>query len=58
MQTLNERDIAWANWDYKGSFGIVDASGQDTGIASVLLAREADGGDPNIQGDPDGQAVW
>jgi endoglucanase len=38
MQTLNEHDIAWANWDYRGSFGIVAAGGRDTGIASVLLA--------------------
>ncbi|MBN1936017.1 MAG: cellulase family glycosylhydrolase [Anaerolineae bacterium] len=37
MQTLNEHDIAWANWDYKGSFGIVTPDGQDTGIARVLL---------------------
>jgi endoglucanase len=38
MQTLKEHDIAWANWDYKGSFGIVTNGGRDTGIAEVLLA--------------------
>ena len=38
MATFKEYGIAWANWDYKGSFGIVTADGQDTGIASVLLA--------------------
>jgi endoglucanase len=38
MQTFEEFDIAWANWDYKGSFGIVTHEGQDTGIAEVLLA--------------------
>jgi endoglucanase len=37
IQTFKEHDIAWANWDYKGSFGIVTADGQDTGIAEVLL---------------------
>ncbi|MBN1582644.1 MAG: cellulase family glycosylhydrolase [Anaerolineae bacterium] len=39
MHTLNEYGIAWANWDYKGSFGIVTPDGQDTGIAGVLLAQ-------------------
>ena len=38
IQTFVEHDIAWANWDYKGSFGIVTVDGQDTGIAQVLLA--------------------
>ena len=38
IQTLKEYDIAWANWDYKGSFGIVTPNGQDTGIAQVLLS--------------------
>ena len=38
MATFAEYDIAWANWDYKGSFGIVTADGQDTGLAEVLLS--------------------
>ncbi len=38
IQTFKEFDIAWANWDYKGSFGIITPDGQDTGIADVLLA--------------------
>jgi len=38
MATFNDHDIAWANWNYKGSFGIVTADGQDTGLAEVLLS--------------------
>lgn len=38
IQTLKEYDIAWANWDYKGQFGIITPDGQDTGIAQVLLS--------------------
>ena len=38
MQTFKEHDIAWANWDYKGLFGIVTVDGRDTGIAGVLLS--------------------
>jgi endoglucanase len=34
---FDEHDIAWANWDYKGSFGVVTAAGEDTGIAAALL---------------------
>lgn len=37
IQTFDEYDIAWANWDYKGSFGVITADGRDTGIAQVLL---------------------
>ena len=37
VSVLEEHDIAWANWDYKGGFGIVDGEGRDTGIAAALL---------------------
>jgi len=29
--------IAWANWDYKGGFGLIDSEGRTTGIAEILL---------------------
>jgi endoglucanase len=32
-------DIAWANWDYKGVFGIVTQDGRPTAIASALTGR-------------------
>jgi endoglucanase len=38
MAVFDQYEIAWANWDYKGSFGIVTADGQDTGLAEVLLS--------------------
>lgn len=38
IQLFRDENIAWANWDYKGNFGIVDADGNDTGIADTLLA--------------------
>ena len=38
MATFKQFDIAWANWDYKGSFGIVTVDGRDTGLAEVLLS--------------------
>jgi endoglucanase len=37
IQTFDEYDIAWGNWDYKGSFGVVTVDGQDTGIAAAML---------------------
>lgn len=37
LSVFEELDIAWANWDYKGDFGIVDAQGELTPIAEVLL---------------------
>jgi len=39
LSVFEELDIAWANWDYKGSFGIVDAQGELTPIAEVLLSE-------------------
>ena len=38
LAVFDEYDIAWANWDYKGSFGIVDHKGNSTAIADVLLS--------------------
>jgi endoglucanase len=38
LAVFDEYDIAWANWDYKGSFGIVDHEGNKTAIADVLLS--------------------
>jgi endoglucanase len=37
LAVFDDHDIAWANWDYKGSFGIVDAEGNETAIADALL---------------------
>ncbi len=36
---FDELGIAWGNWDYKGSFGLIDAEGVDTGIAAALLGK-------------------
>ncbi|MBC7236428.1 MAG: cellulase family glycosylhydrolase, partial [Chloroflexi bacterium] len=30
LSVFQEFDIAWANWDYKGGFGIITPEGQDT----------------------------
>ncbi len=35
--TLRELGIAWANWDYKGSFGLVDSAGNETGVRSWIM---------------------
>ncbi|MCD6284303.1 MAG: cellulase family glycosylhydrolase [Anaerolineae bacterium] len=37
LSVFRQYDIAWANWDYKGSFGIVDQDGNPTAVANVLL---------------------
>lgn len=35
---MDENDIAWATWDYKGSFGLIDGKGQpQTDLINVLL---------------------
>ncbi len=39
VSLFEELGIAFANWDYKGGFGLVDAEGRDTGIARLLRAR-------------------
>lgn len=41
LSVFDEYDIAWANWDYKGAFGIVDHAGKKTAIADVLLRDPA-----------------
>jgi hypothetical protein len=40
LAVFAEKEIAWSNWDYRGSFGLVTAAGAETEIAGVL--READ----------------
>lgn len=38
---LEEHNIAWANWDYKGGFGIVQRDGQpDQELIQVLLGHK------------------
>ena len=37
ISVFDEFGIGWANWDYKGQFGIVDYKGMSTGIAEVML---------------------
>jgi hypothetical protein len=33
----------WANWDYKGGFGIIGRDGQgDEGFIKVLVGKQAD----------------
>lgn len=39
IDVFSEFDIAWSNWDWKGSFGILDGEGRDAGIADTLLGR-------------------
>jgi len=38
ISVFNEHGIAWANWDYKEEFGIVDKQGRSTGIAEEMLS--------------------
>lgn len=38
ISAFDEYGIGWANWDYKGQFGIVTPGGESTGIAEVMLA--------------------
>jgi endoglucanase len=37
ISVFDEYGIAWANWDYKGDFGIITPDGTKTGIAGTLL---------------------
>ncbi len=37
ISVFEEYGIGWANWDYKGLFGIVDGERQSTGIAEAML---------------------
>ena len=34
---FRELGVSWANWDYKGSFGLLDADGNETGVRSWLM---------------------
>lgn len=38
ISVFNEYGIAWANWDYKGDFGMINGRGESTGIAEAMLA--------------------
>jgi hypothetical protein len=35
---LNTNQIAWANWDFKGDFGLYTANGPDQEIIDILMA--------------------
>lgn len=37
ISIFDEHDIAWANWDYKGSFGLLNSDGTETGIRPLLM---------------------
>jgi endoglucanase len=39
ISIFDEYGIAWANWDYKGSFGLVSSDGAETGIRSLLIRK-------------------
>jgi endoglucanase len=41
-QLFDKYNIAWANWDYKGSFGIIKDGEKDQNLINVLLTREND----------------
>ena len=41
ISVFNEYRIGWANWDYRGEFGIVNYERQSTGIAETMLSVEA-----------------
>jgi endoglucanase len=44
---LEEHGIAWATWDYKGGFGLVDRDGRaDIGLLAVLTGAPAPPGPP------------
>jgi len=37
LSVFDEFGVAWANWDYRGCFGILDDNRNPTGIAEILL---------------------
>ena len=41
VSVFDEFDIAYANWDYKGGFGILTRDGEDKGILPLLLGKAA-----------------
>jgi endoglucanase len=38
ISVLEENQIGWANWDYKGQFGILDSKGNSTGVAEAMFS--------------------
>lgn len=38
ISVFNEYEVSWANWDYKGDFGIIDKQGKPAGIADAMLS--------------------
>ena len=40
ISVFNEHQIGWANWDYKGMFGLVDGEGKSTEIAEAMLSTK------------------
>lgn len=38
LSVLAEHQIAWANWDYKGGFGLLNKDGVETDIARLIRA--------------------
>ncbi len=39
IDVLNAHDIAWANWDYKGDFGLFTPDGPDQEVIDILLGE-------------------
>lgn len=39
LSVFDEFGIAWANWDFRGCFGLLDKDRKSTGIAEILLSR-------------------
>lgn len=37
IEVFDELGIAWANWDYKGGFGLITPNGAETGILQALI---------------------
>ena len=38
-KVLEENNIGWATWDYKGGFGIVDTNGEDAEVRKILTDK-------------------
>ena len=36
---LEQNNIGWATWDYKGGFGIVDTNGEDAEVRKILTGK-------------------
>lgn len=39
ISLFDEHGIAWANWDYKGGFGLLNSDGSETGVRSLLMGQ-------------------